>query len=447
MNQPTSEQSKSQSEQIDTDVENSVLGSVLCDGNQLDEVSQIVTKNDFHSQRNQIVFETMLTLQAEGEPIDDGSLLANRLKTDGNLEIVGVDHILLLAETVAHAQNAVYYARNLRVKAQRRRLTHVCMRSLELTRDESTDIEVAISKTENDLHELLEGQAGSGPAPIGDAIIEMFEVIDSGTDTGIKTGYPDLDRYLNGGLQGGGVYIVAARPSMGKTAFAVNLLTNVAKGGHPGVIFSLEQSRRELAERQVSAMSGIPAEKIKSGTLSQVERDGLTEHSNALNNLPIHIDDSSVKTVAQIGAAARLHKRRKGLSLLVIDYLQLLQSADGRQPREVQVSTMSRSLKCLARDLDIPIICLAQLNRQLEARADKRPMLADLRESGSIEQDADCVLFLHREAVYDDAADPTDARLIVAKNRNGRRGEVHLHWNGPCMSFNSAARNYDVELF
>jgi replicative DNA helicase len=277
-----------------------------------------------------------------------------------------------------------------------------------------------------------------------DILIDTFDRINlrleqTGDVTGLTTGFADLDKQMNG-LQPTELTILAARPSMGKTALVCNIAEGAAESGAPVLMFSLEQSKLELAERLLCIRARVNGHRLRAGELDEVERDQLMVASQELSELKIFIDDIPGRTMAQIGAISRRIKRRWGLGVIIIDYLQLIEPEDKSAPREQQIALISRRLKFLCKEVEAPVIALAQLNRGVELREDKRPRLADLRESGSIEQDADVVMFLHRPAAYDPEDRPGEADLIIAKNRNGPTGQVTLAWISESMKFADLTR-------
>ena len=287
---------------------------------------------------------------------------------------------------------------------------------------------------------------------LGDILIEAFDRLHERMQqedgiSGLPTGFSDLDELTNG-LQSTELIILAARPSMGKTAFVCNIAEAVAADYKKGVLlFSLEQSKLELAERLLVIRARVDGHKVRSGNLDEVERDQLMQASSELSEIPLFIDDYPGRTMAQIGAIARRLKRRDQLDLVIIDYLQLIEPEDKNAPREQQIALISRRLKFLCKELSVPIVALAQLNRGVELREDKRPRLADLRESGSIEQDADVVMFLHRADAYDPDDRPGEADVIIAKNRSGPTGSVTLTWLKQTMRFGNFTGRVDEDYF
>jgi replicative DNA helicase len=299
-------------------------------------------------------------------------------------------------------------------------------------RDLSADLDEILASVGGQLDRLVEGRTGGAASvDMTDVLIDVLRGIQSEKAPGLPTGFVGIDR-LGATLKG--LTILAARPSVGKTAFAAALALAVARQKRHVLFVSLEQTRAELATRLLSIEARV-GNLFGGRKLSAAENNTIIEASGRLNELPITVDDTSPRTVSQIAAVARIAKRRRGLGLIVVDYLQLIAAEDRRLPREQQVAEMTKALRNMGRALEVPVLALAQINRAVEARTDKRPLLSDLRESGAIEQDADQVWFLTRTGYQNETADPTEAGLVVAKHRNGRTGEVPLRWNAASMTF------------
>ncbi|MBX3436571.1 MAG: replicative DNA helicase [Planctomycetaceae bacterium] len=429
----------------DLEAERSVLGSCLLQNNVIDDVLTLVRGNYFYSDGHQKLFAAMLRMHEQGIRGIDAVTLGHELQNRGELELVGGPSALLrILETVPHAAHAEYYARIVRDKWLQRTLIDVCTETLRETYDSAEDTEQILARAEQRVFAIVEQQEQIDKFAIRDILDDtfarIFERMDQeGTISGLHTGFDGLDS-LTSGFQSSELLILAARPSMGKTALVCNFALAVARQERQGVlIFSLEQSKLELAERFLCIQARINGHKLRQGDLDEVEQHSLHEASNEMREFPLFIDDTAGRTVSQVAAVARRLKRRFGLGLVIIDYLQLIESDDKNVPREQQISTITRRLKFLAKDLSIPVIALAQLNRGVEQREDKRPRLADLRESGAIEQDADLVMFLHRPEAYDPEDRPGEADLIVAKNRNGPIGNVPLVWLREQLRFGDRA--------
>jgi replicative DNA helicase len=421
------------------EAEKGVLGSLLLDSDMCDEVATIVRAEDFYADANQKLFRHLMAMHDEGKRID-AVLLKERLKREGDFEAIGgTAYLADVAQSVPYAANATYYAKLVRDKATLRALIHAGNEILRNAHDETGDPSELVSEAEQRVFAVHDQRTSDQVTNIHDLMIEAFARIDArleGTEgVGIFSGFKDLDN-LTGGLHDSELVILAARPSMGKTALATNIAEYVTtKSQVPTLFVSLEMARLELAQRMLCSQGKINANKFRSGFLSGDDRKKLVQASAKLSKAPLFVDDTPSRTVTEMAACARRLKRKEKLGLLVIDYLQLIQPDDSRDPRQEQVAKMARRLKGLARELKIPVLCLAQLNRQVElGRETHRPRLSHLRESGAIEQDADVVMFIHREEVYHTREEATDrglvglADLIVAKQRNGPTGDVKLAW-------------------
>ncbi len=448
------------------EAEKAVLGSILLLPSVLDDVAPLLRADDFHDDANRKIYEQILHIYDGGKRIDP-MLVAEQLKKVEQYDVIGgAAYLAEVAQSVPTAANAVYYAEILRDRATLRSLI---LSGTEIVRD-AYDPELSaremLNKAEERIFSIHDKRTNSNVKKIDDVLMEAFKQIDArmekGGSTGLSTGFADLD-HLTGGLHPSELMIVAARPAMGKTAFALNIAENIAtrkdaaEGSNVTLFVSLEMSHLELVQRVLCSRGEIAGEKFRSGFLSKDDRQKLIEVSSDLSRAPLYIDDSPTRTVTEIAAAARRIKRQVGLGLIVVDYLQLLQPDDPRDPRQEQVAKMARRLKVVARELKVPIICLAQLNRQAEMTKDNRPKLSHLRESGAIEQDADVVVMVHREEYYLSQAereairaegDPNgilgQADIIIAKQRSGPTGEAKLHWFQQFTRFkNAEQRQYD----
>ncbi len=431
------------------EAEKGVLGSILLANEALDEVAELLRAEHFYNDAHQRVFGAIHHLYESGVRGIDAVTLAEELERRGELrEIGGVPYVAELLDAVPHAAHARYYARIVRDKWIQRSLVYACTEVLRDCYESATETEQLLEKAEQSVFRILEQQETIQKFAIGDILIDAFDKINErlekeGTISGLGTGFTDLDEKTNG-LQPSELIVIAARPSMGKTAFVCNLAEASADKSRRGVLlFSLEQSKVELAERFLCIRARINGHRLRAGELDDVERHQLMQASSELSELPLFIDDQPGRSISQIAALSRRMKRQHNLGLVIIDYLQLIEPEDRRAPREQQVAQITRRLKFLAKELHIPVIALAQLNRGVETRkeGDKRPRLADLRESGSIEQDADLVMLLHRPEVYMAPDDPDLvqkkglAEVIIAKNRSGPVGLVNLTWRSEFMRF------------
>lgn len=423
------------------DAERSVLGSILLVNNVIDEVAEFLAPAHFYSDANQRIYAAIYDLYEKGvRGIDAVTLLDELARRDDLDEIGGADYLHDILETVPHAAHAKYYANIVRDKFVQRSLIHACTEILRASYEASHDTEDLLQLAENRVFHILEQQESTEKFAIGDILIDAFDRINERLETegvlsGLATGFTDLDAKTNG-FQTSELIVLAARPSMGKTALVCNIAEAVARAARQGtLIFSLEQSRLELAERFLCLHSEINGHNLRAGQLTADERDRLMQASSELSELPLYLDDQPGRTIGQIAAISRRMKRQHDLGLVIIDYLQLIEPEDKRIPREQQIAGITRRLKHLAKELSLPVIALAQLNRGVELREDKRPRLADLRESGAIEQDADLVLFLHRPDAYDPEDNPGLAEVIIAKHRSGPTGIVPLTWRKEFMRF------------
>ncbi len=433
------------------EAEKGVLGSLLIDPQICDEIALMLRPDDFYADANQRLYRAIMAMHEEGKRIDP-TLLIERLKQEGEYEAIG-GHAYLgeVASSVPYAHNAIHYAEIVRNKATVRELIHASTEILRDAWDPTYEPKELISHAEEKIFAVHDRRSTDRVTHIENLLIEAFDRIDArlarGEGDATPTHFRDLD-VLTGGLHPGEFIVLAARPSMGKTALATNIAENVAILSRVPVLFvSLEMARLELAQRLLCSQGSIDGSKFRSGFISSDEREKLMEASGKLSQSPLFIDDTPSRTVTEIAACARRLKRRESLGLVVIDYLQLIQPDDPRDPRQEQVAKMARRLKALARELTVPIICLAQLNRQVEAsgREEHRPRLSHLRESGAIEQDADVVMFVHREEYYhtkekaEELGITGQGLLILAKQRNGPTGDVKLQWSEKYTRFRDFA--------
>ncbi|MEN6451619.1 MAG: replicative DNA helicase [Thermoguttaceae bacterium] len=433
------------------DAEKGVLGSLLLDPRVADDVALAVRADDFYSEANQKLFAHIMAMNDEGGRID-ATLLLERLGTAGDLELVGgAAYLADILHSVPHAANAVYYAEIVRNKATLRSLIHASTEILRDAYEPTLEPREMVSRAEEMIFAVRDQRSTDQIINANDLMVEAFDRIDArmaGTaGVGVPTGYTDLDT-LTGGLHESEFVVLAARPSMGKTALATNIAEYVATKSNVATLFvSLEMARTELAQRMLCSQGRIDASKFRSGFLSGDDRKKLVEASALLSAAPMFVDDTPFRTCTEIAASARRLKRKSNLGLVVIDYLQLIAPDDPRDPRQEQVAKMARRLKALARELKIPVLCLAQLNRQVEASKEgHRPKLSHLRESGAIEQDADVVMFVHREEYYHTREEAMEkgilgqADVIVAKQRNGPTGDVKLAWFDKFTRFENLAQ-------
>ncbi len=429
--------------------EKAVLGGILLDPDRFDEVALLLQVEDFYHDAHQILYRHMSQLHEEGKRIDQ-TLLIDRLKAAGQFDdIGGYPYLAELVQTVTSAANVEFYAKEVQEKAILRALIHagtdIIRDAYQARREDSREV---LARAEERIFAIHDRRWAGEVTPIDLVLQETFTRIDARlhSNEGVFTGFTDLDN-LTGGLHPGELVILAARPSMGKTALALNIADHVAVNlKEPTLVVSLEMSSLELGQRLLCARGRINGSKFRSNFLSASDQQKIVEAANELSQAPLFVDDTPSRSVTEIAAAARRLKRKHGLGLIVIDYLQLIQPDNSNDPRQEQVAKMARRLKAVARELKVPVLCLAQLNRQAEMAKDNRPRLSHLRESGAIEQDADVVMFIHREEYYlsrEEKEQREDLRgraeLIVAKQRNGPTGEVDLLWHPEFLRFDSLA--------
>ena len=422
------------------EAEQAVLGSILIDSRCTADVVGIVTPQDFFLQQNREIFETIYTMFNFSQTIDPVTVL-NKMKELGVHHDNSRDYILQLMEITPTAANVVRYANIVREKAMLRGLAKASTDISEMVSEEVGTAAEMLETAEKKIYALRKGERNDSLEHIGTVLHKVFDRLTelSQSDSlipGLSTGLRDLDNKING-LNKSDLLLVAARPAMGKSAFALNIAVNVAKKYKKTVaVFNLEMSREQLAMRLLASESFIDMQKLATGKLSDEEWGKLCMASAALSQTDIRIDDNPSVTVADINAKCR---RLDNLGLVVIDYLQLMQGSGygkNSENRVTVVGEISRSLKIMAKELNIPVICLSQLSRAVEGRTDKRPILSDLRESGAIEQDADSVMFLYRDEYYNEnTEDKGLAECIVAKNRHGETGTVKMQWFGPYQTF------------
>lgn len=429
------------------EAEMAVLGSILLDPRVLDDVATQLVADDFYVEAHRKIYARILEMHSENRTIDL-MLLVEELRRHGEFEAVGgAAYLAEIAQSVAVASHAVYYAEIVRNHALTRSLIHAGTDIVRDAFDLSLEPREIINRAEERIFAVRDRRSSGDVVPVNDVLFEAFQMIDrrmQGEAAGVPTGFTDLDK-LTGGLHDSELIILAARPSMGKTALATNIAEHVAvDSGLTTLFVSLEMSRLELVQRMLCSRGKINGHKFRSGFLSAEDREKLVRAAGELSRGQLLIDDSPSKTVTEIAAVARRLKRRAGLRLVVIDYLQLIEPDNPKDPRQEQVAKITRRLKTLARELKIPILCLAQLNRQTEVAKDNRPRLSHLRESGAIEQDADVVMFVHREEYYHTREEAQAqglsglAEIIVAKQRNGPIGDVKLTWREEFTRFENS---------
>lgn len=420
------------------EAEKAVLCSLLLLPETADEVALLIKADDFFDDANRRIYKHLMTMRDDGAAIDV-LLLIQRLKDAGEFDqIGGAGYLAELSDAVATAAHATYYAEIVSEKATLRGLIEASTDILKESYDPSVEPRQLLSRAEEKVFSILETKGKGQVSSIRDVLFEAMARIDNRmkhdyTAGGVESGFDDFDE-MTGGMHGSEMIILAARPSMGKTALAMNMVENVAVNcNQPTLFVSLEMAALELGDRLLCSRAHVNGHRLRNGQITNEERQKLLQAAAEISNAPLYIDDTPSRTMTEIAAAARRIKRREGLSLIAIDYLQLIEPDNSRDPRQEQVAKIARRIKGLARELDVPVLCLAQLNRQTESSKDNKPQLSNLRESGAIEQDADVVMFIHREEYYCSSDEERElvrgeADLLIRKQRNGPVGDVKLTW-------------------
>ena len=416
------------------EAEQSILGGILLDNHAVNSVLEILEAGDFYSEAHRKIFSSIVDLSEKNEP-SDLITLSNILRDKKQIDNVGgMAYLASLVDNVPSAANIAYYSKIVKEKSILRRLIGASTEILNKSYNTTADVENVLDDAEHAIFEISENKIKPSFFPLKDIIKDSFKAIEKLYEkkaliTGITTGFEELDR-LTSGFQKSELIIIAGRPSMGKTALAINMAQNAAiEMGIPIALFSLEMSKEQLAIRMLSSEARVDSQRLRKGFLGETDWPKLTTAAGRLSDASIYIDDTPAISVLEMKAKSRRLKAEKGLGLIVLDYLQLMRGRNTSLPREQEISEISRSLKALAKELDVPVVALSQLNRQVEARTDKRPYMADLRESGAIEQDADVILFIYRDELYNKSEDNPEkglAEIIVGKQRNGPTGKVKL---------------------
>lgn len=428
------------------EAERSVIGSMIMDKEAIVAASEILSKEDFYQQAYGALFEALTELYNEGKPVDIVILHDRLREKDIPPEVSSMEFIAELVASVPTSASVRHYANIVSEKAILRRLIRINEEIANQCYAESGSVENILADTEKKIFALLQSRRGDDFVPIKDVVIRALEKIElaskaEGNVTGIATGFSDLD-YKTSGLQPSDLILIAARPSMGKTAFALNIAQYVAfRSDLPTAIFSLEMSKEQLVNRLFSLESRVNAQQIRTGNLADEDWEELIKGAGVVGRSKLILDDTPGISISELRSKCRKYKLEHGLKLIIIDYLQLMSGAGRSDSRQQEISDISRSLKALARELNVPVVALSQLSRQVEQRPDHRPMLSDLRESGAIEQDADVVMFIYRDDYYHkDTPDQNIAEIIVAKQRNGPIGTVNLIWLPQYTKFVSMER-------
>ena len=416
------------------DAEKSVLGSMMIDPDKISEASEILIGEDFYVKQNQILFESMVELNEVGKPVDEVTLQEKLKEKDVPAELTSMEYVKDILDSTPTAANMKHYAEIVADKAVLRKLIKVSEDIENNCYSQKNPVEAILEDTEKNVFKVVQRRNAGDFVPISTVVNNALDKIvaasnNKGKVTGIATGFIDLDD-KTAGMQPSDLILLAARPSMGKTAFALNIAQNVAfKQGKPAAIFSLEMSKEQLVNRLFALEARVDAQKLRTGNLQEADWEKLIEGAGKIGNSKLIIDDTPGITIAQLRSKCRKYKMDMGLSIIIIDYLQLMSGNGKSDSRQQEISEISRSLKLLARELNVPVIALSQLSRAVEQRPDHRPMLSDLRESGAIEQDADVVMFIYRDDYYNHDTDAKGiSEIIVAKQRSGPIGTIELAW-------------------
>ncbi len=429
------------------EAEQSILGGILLDNQALNAVMEVLTQSDFYSDAHRKIFASIIELNNRSEPADLITL-SNIMKDQKKLDQVGgISYLASLVDNVGSAANIAYYAKIVKEKSILRSMIGAATEILNNSYDVGTDVDQILDKAEHVIFEISENKIRPSFSPIREILKDSFQTIEKlyankELITGVATGFDKLDE-ITSGLQRSDLIIIAGRPSMGKTAFALNIAQYAAlETGVPVAIFSLEMAKEQLVMRMLAAEARVDSQRLRKGFLGETDWPRLTDAAGHLSDAPIYIDDTPAITVIEMKAKSRRLKAENGLGLIVLDYLQLMRGSAYRDSREQEISEISRSLKALAKELSVPVIALSQLNRKVEDRTNRRPMMADLRESGAIEQDADVIAFIYRDDVYnksDDNPEKGIAEIIIGKQRNGPTGIVKLAFQEKYTRFENLA--------
>ena len=426
----------------DIEAEQAVLGSMLTDQDAVIDAIEALKPEDFYRDDNKYVYEAIVNLYNRGEPIDIITVKAELTAIQKFEAVGGIEYLATLPDKVPLVANSVKYIRIVEEKALLRKLIKAADEIQTLSYEQSEETDNIMEHAEKKIFDIMQGKSQKGYSTLKEILVESFAEIEKLYNqkepiTGIPTGFTDLDN-KTAGLHNSDLILVAARPAMGKSAFALNIATNAAINANvPVVIFNLEMSKSQLVNRMICSEAMVDSNKIRTGKMDEEDWVKLATALGPLSEAPVYIDDTPGISITEIRAKCRKLKLEKNIGLIVIDYLQLIQGSGKRNAsREQEISEISRSLKILAKELDVPVIALSQLSRAAEQRQDHKPMLSDLRESGAIEQDADIVMFLYRDDYYNpDSEKKNIAEVILAKHRAGSTGSVDLLWMGNYTKF------------
>jgi replicative DNA helicase len=429
------------------EAEQSILGSILLENSAINNVLEVISKDDFYSEAHRKIFNLMVELSEKNEPVDIITL-SNALKDRKMLDSIGgTAYLASLVDNVPSAANVTNYAKIAKEKAILRGLIASATEIINNCYETGTDVDQVLDQAENSIFKIAENKVRPSFYPIREIVKDSFRSIEDlyarkELITGVPTGFEKIDD-LTSGLQQSDLIIIAGRPSMGKTAFALNIAQYAALEGHtPVAVFSLEMSKEQLVFRLLASEAKVDSQRLRKGFLGETDWPKLTTAAGRLSEAPLFIDDTPAITVLEMKAKSRRLKADAGLGLIVVDYIQLMRGGNYRDSREQEISEISRSLKALAKELKVPVIALSQLNRKVEDRTNRRPQMADLRESGAIEQDADVIAFIYRDEVYNKSEDNPEkgtAEIIIGKQRNGPTGTVKLAFLEKFTSFENLA--------
>ncbi len=434
----------------DVEAEQAVLGSMLTDKDAVISAIEVLKEDDFYRTDNKSIYEAILNLYNRAEPIDIITVKAE-LESLGKFEQVGgLEYLASLPDKVPTTANAMKYIKIVEEKSTLRNLIKTANEIIELGYDPTEDVSDIMEGAEKKIFNIMQNNDKKSYAPIKDILVESFTQLEELYNrkqhiTGVPSGFTELD-YKTAGFHGSDLVLIAARPAMGKSAFALNIATNAAvRANVPVAIFSLEMSKEQMVNRILCSEAMVDSNKVRTGKLEENDWTKLAGSIGPLSDAEIYIDDTPGISVMEIRAKCRKLKLEKNIGMVVIDYLQLVQGSNKRNgSREQEISEISRSLKILAKELNVPVIALSQLSRAVEQRPDHRPMLSDLRESGAIEQDADIVMFLYRDDYYNKDSEKKDiAEVIIAKHRGGSLGTIELLWLGSYTKFVNLEKRFD----
>jgi replicative DNA helicase len=435
------------------EAEQSILGSILLENSAINSVLEVLTKNDFYNEAHRKIFQVIIELSEKNEPVDLITL-SNALRDKNLLDPAGgTAYLASLVDNIPSAANVANYARIVKEKSILRGLIGSATDIITSCYETGSDVDQVLDKAEHSIFEISENKVRPSFYPIREIVKDSFRSIEDlyarkELITGVPTGFEKVDD-LTSGLQKSELIIIAGRPSMGKTAFALNIAQFASlEGQTPVAIFSLEMSKEQLAFRLLSSEAKVDSQRLRKGFLGETDWPKLTTAAGRLSEAPLFIDDTPAITVLEMKAKSRRLKADQGLGLIVVDYIQLMRGGSYRDSREQEISEISRSLKALAKELKVPIIALSQLNRKVEDRTNRRPQMADLRESGAIEQDADVIAFIYRDEVYNKSEDNPEkgtAEIIIGKQRNGPTGTVKLAFLEKFTSFENLTRTENTK--